>query len=60
MARLLNQEHEDPDIMRYHLYVFRRRACRRLERLGLAVRDDWEVERALPRAYFDPLAIDLF
>jgi hypothetical protein len=26
----------------------------------LAVRDDWEVERALPRAYFDPLAIDLF
>jgi len=47
VARLLNQEHEDPDILRYHLYVFRRRACRRLERLGLAVREGWEVERGL-------------
>jgi hypothetical protein len=47
VARLLDQEHEDPDILRYHLYVFRRRACRRLERLGLAVREGWEVERGL-------------
>ena len=28
VARLLNQEHEDPDM--YQLYVFRRRVCRRL------------------------------
>ena len=45
MARLLNQEHEDPDM--YQLYVFRRRVCRRLEKLGLAVRESWEVERGL-------------
>ena len=30
VARLLNQEHEDPNILRYQLYVFRRRVCRRL------------------------------
>jgi hypothetical protein len=47
VARLLNQEHEDLNILRYQLYVFRRRACRRLERLGLAVREGWEVERGL-------------
>jgi predicted phage tail protein len=44
VARLLNQEHEDLNILRYQLYVFRRRACRRLERLGLAVREGWEAE----------------
>jgi hypothetical protein len=47
VARLLNQEHEDPNALRYQLYVFRRRVCRRLEKLGLAVRESWEVERAL-------------
>jgi hypothetical protein len=47
VARLLNQEHEDPNVLRYQLYVLRRRACRRLERLGLAVRESWEVERGL-------------
>jgi hypothetical protein len=26
--------------------VLRRRICRRLEKLGLAVREGWEVERA--------------
>jgi hypothetical protein len=31
VARLLNQEHEDPNILRYQLYVFRRRVCRRLD-----------------------------
>jgi hypothetical protein len=36
-ARLLNQEHEDPDVLRYQLYTLKR-VCRRLERLGLAVR----------------------
>jgi hypothetical protein len=46
VARLLNQEHEDPNVLRYQLYVLRRRICRRLERLGLAVREGWEVERA--------------
>jgi hypothetical protein len=45
VARLLNQEHEDPDM--YQLYVFRRRVCRRLEKLGLAVRESWEVARGL-------------
>jgi len=38
VARLLNQEHEDPNVLRYQLYVFRGRVCRRLEKLGLAVR----------------------
>jgi len=47
VARLFNQEHEDPNVLRYQLYVFRRRVCRRLEKLGLAVRESWEVERAL-------------
>jgi hypothetical protein len=46
-ARLLNQEHEDPNVLRYQLYVLRRRICRRLEGLGLAVRESWEVERGL-------------
>ena len=32
VARLLNQEREDPNVLRYQLYVLRRRACRRLER----------------------------
>ena len=27
--------------------MFRRRVCRRLEKLGLAVRESWEVERGL-------------
>jgi hypothetical protein len=31
----------------YQLYVFRRRVCRRLGKLGLAVRESWEVERGL-------------
>jgi len=35
VARLLNQEHEDPNVLRYQLYVLRRRICRRLEKLGL-------------------------
>ena len=47
VARLLNQEREDPNILRYQLYVLRRRICRRLEKLGLAVREGWEVERGL-------------
>jgi hypothetical protein len=47
VARLLNQEHEDPNVLRYQLYVLRRRICRRLEKLGLAVRESWEVERGL-------------
>jgi hypothetical protein len=46
-VRLLNQEREDLDILRYQLYVLRKRACRRLEGLGLAVRESWEVERGL-------------
>jgi hypothetical protein len=29
--------------------VLRRRACRRLEGLGLAVREGWEVERGLTK-----------
>ncbi|MCL7394003.1 MAG: hypothetical protein LZ169_04180 [Thaumarchaeota archaeon] len=29
VARLLNQEHEDPNVSRYQLYVLRRRICRR-------------------------------
>jgi hypothetical protein len=44
VARLLNQEREDPNVLRYQLYVLRRRACRRLEKLGLAVKEDWEAE----------------
>ena len=35
VARLFNQEHEDPNALGYQLYVFRRRVCRRLEKLGL-------------------------
>ena len=31
VARLFNQEHEDPNVLRYQLYVFRRRVCRRLD-----------------------------
>jgi len=31
----------------YQLYVFRRRVCRRLEGLGLAIREGWEVEKGL-------------
>jgi hypothetical protein len=46
-VRLLNQEREDLDILRYQLYVLRKRACRRLEGLGLAVRESWEMERGL-------------
>ena len=34
VARLLNQEHEDPNALRYQLYVLRRRVCRRLEKPG--------------------------
>ncbi len=45
VARLLNQEREDPNVLRYQLYVLRRRVCRRLEKLGLAVRESWELKR---------------
>jgi hypothetical protein len=31
----------------YQLYVFRRMVCRRLEDLGLAIREGWEVEKGL-------------
>jgi hypothetical protein len=46
-VRLLNQEREDLDILRYQLYTLRKKVCRRLEGLGLAVRESWEVERGL-------------
>jgi hypothetical protein len=46
-AKLLNKERGDLDILRYQLYTLRKRACGGLEGLGLAVREGWEVERAL-------------
>jgi UPF0271 protein len=50
-AAMLSRERGNPDILRdvlrHQLYTLREKVCRGLEKLGLMLRESWEVERAL-------------